>query len=128
LVSLHPSKKPAIEITIKNQLNEPVFGMIVKVYSNGNEDIKMSNVDGICQLENFGSVDSIRVSNNGLPVCNELFVMNDDQQMDYEITMQFSHVNIAMKDRPWLVKGKKAYFYQDSNGRFDKDIFKRKYH
>lgn len=115
-----------IGIKVIDESGQPVSNLIFKVYSKGELEVQISDVNGFSQIEKLKSIDSIRVSSLGFPICDSLFIMNEMKIMDYTFKQKYSYVNITMKDDPWLIKGKKVYFYQDSNGRFDKSIYKKK--
>lgn len=124
--SSSPYIKSKIGIKVIDDIGQPIWNIIFKAYSKGKLEVQISDVNGFCQIENLKSIDSIRVSSNGFPNCDSLFIMNEEKIMDYTFKQQYTHVNIAMKNDPWLIKGKRVYFYQDSTGKFDKSIFKKK--
>lgn len=125
-VTSAPYIKSKFGIKIIDNYNEPVSRMIFKAYSKGKELIQISDFDGFCQVENIESIDSIRISSHGLPICDSIFILNDEKIMDYHFKLDYNHVNIAMKNEPWLIKDNKVYFHQDSTGKFDKSIYKKK--
>lgn len=121
-----PYLKSKVGITIKDSSGEPASKTIFKAYSNGKERIQFSDATGFCQFENLEYIDSMRVSSLGFPFCDSLFVFDTRMSVDYHFQLDFNHENISMKNEPWLLKGKKVYFYQDSTGKFDTAIFKKK--